>query len=128
MFYCRKSITVIKMEKQTIEIIPFGRTLDRLWSLGSRLIHFCPLEAPNHYSNHYRGANAMLEALDEPPGGIDHLLRDVPDTIEGALEIAVRENRMTPDEAAACLFAYTQTFDKSQLLESPPNQMVLDVG
>lgn len=60
-----------EQSKQTMEIIPMGRVLDRVWeagkALGSRVLRFFPSEAPDYLSEHYRGADAMLVRLDDHP-------------------------------------------------------------
>jgi hypothetical protein len=54
-------------ERGELEVIPFGRALDKLWALGGRVLRLCPNDPPMCQSDHYRppepsetGAEAML--------------------------------------------------------------------
>lgn len=63
------------MEKLDFEIVPFGRTLDRLWHAGAAMLRFFPENAPNCMSNHYHA----LEAPELATTGAEHTLATLQD-------------------------------------------------
>lgn len=69
------------MQKETMEIIPFGRALDRLWAFGLHVLHLCSAEATDNHPADYRPPEASEIAETGAEAMIYRSVSEIPDDV-----------------------------------------------